>query len=412
MKLVWDITNQCNLNCKHCGANNSHSKWNLPKKNAIKFIDNVKEYVDEVDILGGEPLFYPHIFDVIEKLVLEKKKINIITNGQFESSVAKNLLKYPIKSIFVSFEGLEPENDLIRGKGSWNKAIIFLKNLLDERKNKLTFIGVNIVINKINKNKLLPIIDFFDNLMVDYIQFNPLFYDGNAEINKSDLYLSEEEKLDAYEIIAEKHAGLTFSKLLLNSEYPLINRYLNLKYGTSFQVSVSECGAFVDSFFSNNQGIIYPCRKYATKKHIETIDLFEKQIYQFQDFLSISCIPTERKCLDCEFQPNCHPCPLNPSTETPIICKLVKNRMDKIDLKNKSFSIRKGSVFVEKNDHYFGYFPRLEYKTEYTKEGYNILKLCERGFNTAEISELSKIPFNDVITFLLQENKKGKVTME
>lgn len=95
----------------------------------------------------------------------------------------------------------------------------------------------------------MPIIDFFDNLMVDYIQFNPLFYDGNAEINKSDLYLSEEEKLDAYEIIAEKHAGLTFSKLLLNSEYPLINRYLNLKYGTSFQVSVSECGAFVDSFF-------------------------------------------------------------------------------------------------------------------------------------------------------------------
>ena len=157
MKLVWDITNQCNLNCKHCGANNSHSKWNLPKKNAIKFIDNVKEYVDEVDILGGEPLFYPHIFDVIEKLVLEKKKINIITNGQFESSVAKNLLKYPIKSIFVSFEGLEPENDLIRGKGSWNKAIIFLKNLLDERKNKLTFIGVNIVINKINKNNLIKV---------------------------------------------------------------------------------------------------------------------------------------------------------------------------------------------------------------------------------------------------------------
>ncbi|WP_461811313.1 hypothetical protein, partial [Faecalimonas sp.] len=299
----------------------------------------------------------------------------IITNGQFERGVAKNLLKYPIKSIFVSFEGLETENDLVRGKGSWNKAIIF------------------------------------DNLMVDYIQFNPLFYDGNAEMNKADLYLSEEE-LDAYEMIAEKHGGLTYSKLLLNSEYPLINRYLNLKYGTSFQVSVSECGAFVDSFFSNNQGLIYPCRKYAAKKHIETIDAFEKQIYQFQDFLAMSCIPIERGCLDCEFQPNCHPCPLNPSTEIPVICKLVKNRMDKIDLKNKSFRIQKGSVFIEKNDHYFGYFPRLEYKTEYTKEGYNILKLCEKGFNTAEISELSKIPFYDVITFLLQENKKGKVTME
>lgn len=42
---------------------------------------------------------------------------------------------------------------------------------------------------------------------------------------------------------------------------------------------------------------------------------------------------------------------------------------------------------------------------------HNIFESYKRSFHTAEISELSKIPFQDVLTFLLQESKRRKVEM-
>lgn len=413
MKLIWDVTNYCNLNCKHCGAKNSASATYLSKSKAFNLIDVLDSYIDEVDLLGGEPLLYPYIFDVLERLTAKNISINLITNGQFEGPIAEKVLTYPIKSIFVSFEGLKEENDFVRGKGSWDKAFAFLVELIRIKKMQLknTTIGVNIVLNKRNQENVIRIIDFFDDKKVDRIQFNPLHIDGNAKVNQSTLYLAEEEKVDAYEKIAQKSLNALYSNVTINCDYPLVSHYLNTKYGTSMNPITAECTAFIDSIYANSEGICYPCRRWLKK--IDSGKSKEKMSFDsIDEFLHNVAISPTRSCPECEFVSVCHPCPLIIDNKQPQICKIAQERFHSIIDTNKTITFATPAYFVEEKNRYFVYFPELSCKTEYTMEGYNILRMCEFGVDITTLSEKTHMPLENITKFLLQESSKGKLRIE
>lgn len=413
MKLIWDITNYCNLNCKHCGAKNSASAAFLSKKKAFNLIDALNSYIDGVDLLGGEPLLYPHIFDVLERLTAKNISINIITNGQFEVPIAEKVLTYPIKSVFVSFEGLKEENDFVRGEGSWDKAFAFLIELLRIKKTqfKNTTIGVNIVLNKKNQENVIRIIEFFDDNKVDCIQFNPLYIDGNAKVNQSTLYLTEEEKLNAYEKIAQKSLTTLHSKVTINCDYPLIGHYLNTKYGTSMNPITAECTAFIDSLYANSEGVCYPCRRWLKK--IDSGKNKEKLSFDsINEFLHNVAISPTRSCPECEFVSVCHPCPLIIDDKQPQICKIVQERYRSIIDADKIITLASPAYFIAEQNRYFVYFPELSCKTEYTVEGYNILRMCEFGVDIITLSEMTHISIENITKFLLQESSKGKLRIE
>ena len=413
MKLIWDITNYCNLNCKHCGTNNSERATFISKADAFRLIDKLNTYIDEVDLLGGEPLLYPYIFDVLARLTAKNISTNIITNGQFRANIAKKILIYPIKNILVSFEGLKEENDFIRGSGSWDKAFAFLVELINIKKSqfKNTTVGVNIVINRKNRNELTKIIEFFDNYRVDCIQFNPMFIEGNAKVNQSTLYLTEEEKMDAYEKIAKKSLCTFHSKVKINCDYPLISHYLNAKYGTSIVVDPAECTAFVDSIYANSEGGCYPCRKWPKK--MDGGKNGDRTIFDSVDeFLHNTAISPNRICPECAFVSICHPCPLTSDNKQPQICEIAQNRMRAIFDDNKVITLNTSAHFIEEQNRYFVYFPEISCKTEYTAEGSNILRMCESGTDITTLSEANSIPLDEIKKFLLQESSKGKLRIE
>ena len=80
---------RCNLNCKHCAAYAPYLKNKLERSNdeIMKGVERFYNIVDKVEwftILGGEPLIYKDLPDLLERLLAYKdrfEKVQIITNG-------------------------------------------------------------------------------------------------------------------------------------------------------------------------------------------------------------------------------------------------------------------------------------------------------------------------------------------
>lgn len=86
--LDLSITEKCSLNCRDCAHFMPYYKSpkHMDKNKLLDYIDRVDEIfdiVDELNILGGEPLINPDVYDIIQYAQTKKsiKKIHIVTNG-------------------------------------------------------------------------------------------------------------------------------------------------------------------------------------------------------------------------------------------------------------------------------------------------------------------------------------------
>jgi len=263
MKLTWDITNKCNLRCKHCAAV-SLLEEDLPEyQNWRKVIDYVSNFVDSISLLGGEPLLHPEVEDIIKYANSKDMDILIITNGQVDPSILNTIMNYKIKSILVSIEGLEANHDQVRGNGTWKKAMDSIKYLteLKTQKSQKTQIGVNIVANKLNRNDIIDFIESTKELNICY-QVSSLALKGNAETNQETLRIDNNELMDFFEEIAEYHGKHPNVEINILNSYPIFKEYLNKKFGTTYEVKGFICEALTGSIYADPYGGIYACQNY------------------------------------------------------------------------------------------------------------------------------------------------------
>lgn len=136
----------CDFNCKNC-FNKEFQDYNYgfdftkeTKDNIFRYIDNNIDYIDNLAILGGEPLHINNIDSVINlceefKLKFPDKKIWLWTGYKFEDIPNKNIIKvvdYIIDGLFV--ENLKDRD--LKYRGSNNQRIfkngeLILDNELD-----------------------------------------------------------------------------------------------------------------------------------------------------------------------------------------------------------------------------------------------------------------------------------------
>lgn len=121
LKLVEvEITLRCPLKCIHCSVMGGEAKLDLSAEKYLELVEDcAKLQVETMDIIGGEPLVRPDIWDL---LIETKKKIpNVIVNtaGFFvNEKIAKKLWDTGVRDVFVSIDGPTPEkHEMIRGEG-------------------------------------------------------------------------------------------------------------------------------------------------------------------------------------------------------------------------------------------------------------------------------------------------------
>lgn len=112
--LSVDITNLCNLNCKHCFWN--YYQYQLAKITNPDIINSVKEALGRFPTItnilwyGGEPLITAEAINLIEEGIRLKKNNLVVTNGTFPIPELRENTHFA-----VSIDGTREIHDTLRG---------------------------------------------------------------------------------------------------------------------------------------------------------------------------------------------------------------------------------------------------------------------------------------------------------
>lgn len=120
-----EITGRCNLRCRHCfnesGPGHPHE---LPLEQIEAFLDEVQTWgVRFMRISGGEPTVHRQFREVVAACRQRGIGIGLNTNGVYPPEMLEYLKSAPIEVFFVSLDGLEANNDAIRGAGTFRRAV-------------------------------------------------------------------------------------------------------------------------------------------------------------------------------------------------------------------------------------------------------------------------------------------------
>jgi radical SAM protein with 4Fe4S-binding SPASM domain len=135
MLVGFNITQDCNLNCKLCGAGSGEPvEGELTTEEAKKVISNLsKSGVGHLSFGGGEPLVRKDIIELARYAVLRLESVGIVSNGMaLDNSMARQIAKAGVKQVMVSLDGKDAAtHDANRGAGSYARVIAAIKNLQD-----------------------------------------------------------------------------------------------------------------------------------------------------------------------------------------------------------------------------------------------------------------------------------------
>lgn len=133
--LQWHLTHACDMHCRHCYDRTRTTVIKLEQ--ALGILADLERFCEErgvkpnVILSGGNPFFYPWFFEIYEQLAERNIRVGILGNPVPRRTLERMLeLKRPAY-FQVSLEGLQEHNDLIRGPGSYARALEFLDLLRD-----------------------------------------------------------------------------------------------------------------------------------------------------------------------------------------------------------------------------------------------------------------------------------------
>jgi len=150
----WDITNGCNLRCKHCMVSSSAPLPDeLSTQQAFDLIDQLSESEFKIIVFsGGEPLSRKDFPEILKYAYKKGFYTKLLTNASLiDDSMAKLLAENDILFCQISLDGSDTETfGKIRGKGVFEKVVQGLKNL---KKYGLNF-GATMVVTSDNYMKI------------------------------------------------------------------------------------------------------------------------------------------------------------------------------------------------------------------------------------------------------------------
>lgn len=340
---VWfNITNRCNLMCKHCFVPDTrHKKVDISLDAARSVIDQAAEMkVVRLIISGGEPTMHPHFTEIVKYGKEKGLFVKVITNGRLGILENKDEVIPLIDDIQISIDGTNRErHDQVRGKGSFHiirDLLIYLKeNYLDAN------FGLSYT----------PLPDNLDMIPGLY-RFGVLFFCKYVHLNRPKRPGSQED----HKKLADKNfLDIEFFKESLQMYGELLNSSLSdkgLSVGHKIQsptkidtgydpaseiisrVKVNRCAAGMVAMGINQNGDCFPCAALCDSRHFLGNVKEEKlaDIYTKIRNAMESCFDVDKddKCKTCDFRHFCGGgCrAVGPSvSERDPMCEILKSRM-------------------------------------------------------------------------------------
>lgn len=200
--VLVEITNNCNLRCKHCYNNKYLNNNDINEEVFFKNLEILKkEGYNHIHLLGGEPLMNESVVSYISKLKSMGFTITINTNATlFNDDFIKNAMP-KIQQLSFSLDGVTADkNDEIRNKGTFDRV---LENISKIGKCETELI-LNYVITSSNYIDMYRIVDIADELSISII--NLLWF---YEVENNSIFSPKDEQYE--EIFDELEKLLLYS---------------------------------------------------------------------------------------------------------------------------------------------------------------------------------------------------------
>lgn len=201
-----DITNRCNLRCRYCFHFSSAGdvEQDLPKEEWLEFFEELNRCaVMSVCIQGGEPFCREDLPLLIEGIVKNRMRFNILSNGTLITDELALLLAstHRCDGVQVSIDGSNPiTHDAVRGEGSFFRAIEGIERL---RKRDIS-VSVRLTINRKNVNDLEGVARLLlEDLKLPSLGTNSASFMGLCRRNAQEVQLTVSERNLAMEALLE-----------------------------------------------------------------------------------------------------------------------------------------------------------------------------------------------------------------
>lgn len=128
--LLLNITNKCNLKCKHCYINDTE-KLEIDIDLFERAISQFEEMGGlSIMISGGEPLIHSRYWELMELLSSYELRVILLSNGTLIDKKTALKLSHYVHEVQVSIDGIH-SHDLLRSKGSFDRSMKGISNLIE-----------------------------------------------------------------------------------------------------------------------------------------------------------------------------------------------------------------------------------------------------------------------------------------
>ena len=192
-EIHWEITNKCNLQCKHClPMSGSARTGELTTEEVMAALEKFHDArVSKVCFTGGEPFSRKDFLSVLEQTVVLGMRVAVITNATLLDKAVLEIIKKLEIEIGVSLDSADKAtNDSIRGHGSFKQAIEALTQC--QNANISTMLYVTVTAANISQLNILA--KLARECGCRGIHFNEVIIAGRAFNFSDELALSDDQR--------------------------------------------------------------------------------------------------------------------------------------------------------------------------------------------------------------------------
>ncbi len=169
---ILEITNRCQLRCRHCSLPRTGARAELSTE-AWKAIiaDLHRSGCEHITVSGGEPLLRDDVFDLVDFAKRLGLETSLTSNGlAIDESVASRLRGVGIDGVQISVDGVRADHEALRGPGTFVAALEGIRHLVD--------VGVctstMTVLSRLNSARLDPLLRMLRATGIAYAGFERL----------------------------------------------------------------------------------------------------------------------------------------------------------------------------------------------------------------------------------------------
>lgn len=154
-RLVFELTNACNLNCIMCGRNAADFKPTVFDMDVFRSFEPLMDIVEEVTLMGwGEPTIHPHFNEMLEIINKHSARKYFCTNGMNLRKIKNAIFDYNVDVFAVSLDGATDEtNSRIRRGSQISQITEDLKEIVQIKKERgLKYPWINFVFCAMRSN--------------------------------------------------------------------------------------------------------------------------------------------------------------------------------------------------------------------------------------------------------------------